>query len=274
MDSQIKFDPEQHRYYQDDGDTQRDFTSVTTFISSYGTDFDTGEILERVFEKAKNNPNYKYYGFSKSEILELWGSTGEIASAKGTLLHSCVETYLKQELEYQQGLRNKMPSANPAIIKNSKGTAVDNVENWKGFINFRKDNPWILHASEEVIWDVKCLIAGTPDALFEDPDVKGSYILVDWKTSKPMSLDINKFTTMYQHWSIIHIPQISYWTYALQLNMYRALLERQGKKITKMYIVRVGPTCGPSLYEMTQMPLLETEIKNLLDSREKTITNE
>ena len=62
---------------------------------------------------------------------------------------------------------------------------------------------------------------------------------------------------------LTHIPSSNFWKYSLQLNLYRALLEKQGKKVNRMYIVCFHPDhLNFQKYEVGRM-----DVEKILNSR-------
>jgi hypothetical protein len=264
-ESPVKFDAENHRYYIDDVDGEIEFISVSAYIGSMKKPFDRYQAIDNIMKAARDKPNHKYHRKTKADILEDWSNNAKIASERGTLLHACIENYVKEEIT------GRIPCINPHEVRTTIGTEASLADYWRGFINFRTAHPWVLKYSERIVASSEYKLAGTPDALFEDPDHLGEYILVDWKCTKPLKKVPYKPIDSFTHWAIINIPATNYWTYCLQLNLYAMMLEKNGYKISRMCVVRFGPTCGNSLYEFTDMDFLPNNIEKLLLSRKLEI---
>lgn len=269
MEIEINFDEEKHRYWSEINGEAQEYTSVTTLLKQYTPTFDTHAVIDRLLASAADKPDHKYFALSSDEIASQWEHKSDISRAKGIIFHKTVETYLLKEQEYFEGKRKTKPTKDPACIKNTKTTAIDITNHWKGFLNFRKECPWKLYNTEQIIFSPRDLLAGTPDALFHDPETPGSLILVDWKTSKPLETEFKnkKYAEYFTHWSIMHLPTLNYWHYALQINIYAYMLEQKGLKISKRLVLRFGEDCGKDNVEYYYMPDLSKEVSNLLSSR-------
>ena len=71
---------------------------------------------------------------------------------------------------------------------------------------------------------------------------------------------------------VSHIPDTNFWHYALQLNIYRAILEKNyGKKVSELYLVRLHPDDVYKNYEKIEIPMMDTEIHHLFQYRKNSI---
>jgi hypothetical protein len=67
---------------------------------------------------------------------------------------------------------------------------------------------------------------------------------------------------------IAHLPDTNYWHYALQLNVYKAILEaKYGKTVTGLYLVCLHPDSPYKTYDRIEVPVLEKEIRDLFEVR-------
>ena len=76
------------------------------------------------------------------------------------------------------------------------------------------------HRTELCIFHVGLRLAGQIDALFLDQDWK--LVIVDWKRIRDLKYENTYSSLLYP---LDHLPDTNYWTYALQLNMHRYILE-------------------------------------------------
>ena len=80
-------------------------------------------------------------------------------------------------------------------------------------------------------------LAGSIDMLFEDEN--GELIIYDWKRSKEIKENNSWEVGLYP---LSHLPHANYWHYSLQLNIYKAILEKHyGKKVKEMYLLWLHP---------------------------------
>jgi len=95
----------------------------------------------------------------------------------------------------------------------------------------------------------------------------GTLSIYDWKRVK----EINKMNN-YDEFAITpcisHFHNSNFWHYTLQLNTYRAILERKyGFKIKDLFLVKIHPDNEEQNYELFEVPILEKEINDLFALR-------
>ena len=180
-----------HKYEHID-DPDINFTSVTTFVENFFHGFDSIKIANKLIK------NYsKYSKYTVESLLEEW----EQKAKYGTYIHEEIEKWIIDETE-------------PKEIKSING--INWLKNYKMKSNF-KIYP------EVIIYSKELKIAGTIDVLALDKNTK-QYDLIDWKTSKKIEMSAygGKVGTKA---ATNNIPDCNYYHYALQLSLYRYLLE-------------------------------------------------
>ena len=71
-----------------------------------------------------------------------------------------------------------------------------------------------------------------------------------------------------------HLPDSNYWHYCLQLNIYKAILEKNyNKKVSGLYLVCLHPENINKNFMRIQVTDLSTEVNNLFEERKKQIQN-
>lgn len=71
------------------------------------------------------------------------------------------------------------------------------------------------------------------------------------------------------------MPDSNFWHYALQLNTYKAIIERKyEKKVTDLFLVRLHPDAEEKNYELIKLPDLTKEINDLFEERKKEVYKE
>jgi len=135
---------------------------------------------------------------------------------------------------------------------------------WMYFLDFLKDYPdFKPYRTEWMVYDEDLKLSGSIDMVYENPD--GSLNIYDWKRAKEISRlnSFNKFATTK---CIRSMPDTNFWHYALQLNTYKAILERKyGKKVRDLYLIRLHPNAD--CYERIVLPDLSKEVEMLFDLR-------
>lgn len=234
-DAHISFEESTHTYTID-GDSS--FTSVTTWCHSLFKPFDTDKIIDNMM-RSKNWKNNKYYGKTKNEIIEEWNKNRDEAAELGTRLHYDIECYYN----------------NNKVIN-------DSIE-YGYFDNFINDNPQLKpYRTEWTIYDKQLKLAGSIDMVYENPD--GTLMIYDWKRCKEIKKD-NRWDTS-THPFLSHIPDCNFWHYSLQLNTYKAILEKNyDKKITKMCLICLHPNNKNKSYLEYEVDDMDVEMDNLLN---------
>ena len=243
-DQFITFDPGPHVYTVN---ADSGYTSVTTWLHSHFEAFDPDKTASRITERGAQ-PGSKYYGMTKEEIMASWERNGREASEAGTALHENIERFY-----------NGLPV----------GTEAREAADYGLFELFQKANAALVpYRTEWMVWDAELRLAGSIDMVFVNGD--GSLSIYDWKRCK----DIRKtaYGGRYSKTECIeHIPDSNYWHYALQLNVYAALLEKNyGKTVKNMSLVVLHPRQrGPMVLSV---PWLRSEVTALFHERGKVLT--
>jgi hypothetical protein len=144
-------------------------------------------------------------GKSTQEVLHEWIKKRD----HGTNVHQLIEDHLKGK--YIEHYPNEVQEA----------------------IDFLQTLPSTNIIPEMKVHAMEWKLAGTIDAVIETPQ---GIILLDWKTTPNIKMD-NPFQQAKP--PIHHLDDCNYIKYALQLNMYKAILEQQGKKVIDMGLVKL-----------------------------------
>jgi ATP-dependent exoDNAse (exonuclease V) beta subunit len=263
-DGNIEFFEKGHQYKVID-DTC--YTSVTTFVHSHFPKFNPDMIIKSMMNGKNWGPEHKYWGKSAEEIKASWSSNG--AATAGTNLHYQIECFMNN-----QDLR--LPYNHKELFDSyaSNVSSMDKIEKeieWSYFIQFIKDFPHLKpYRTEWIVYDEDVKIAGSIDMVYENED--GTISIYDWKRSKEISSTKNYKKFAYTQ-CIKHIPHTNFWHYALQLNIYKTILENKyGKKVKELYLVRLHPNNTNESYELIKLPFLEEEMSNLFQEKKEKLS--
>jgi len=243
-DSHISFDEGPH-IYTIDGES--DFMSVTTWNHSHFPHFDPDIVIDKMM-KSKKWPKNKYFGMTKGQIKLLWSENGKQSSSQGTLMHYKIECfYNDMDIEVDE----------------------DNIE-WQYFERFEEEVGQYMepYRTEWMVWDKELQFAGSIDMVYKDKT--GLLHIYDWKRSKQIKYrnDFENATTE----CIKHLPNTNYYHYSLQLNTYKALLEKNyGVKVGDMYLVVLHPNNENESYMKIKVIDLQKEVKDLFKLRKKML---
>jgi ATP-dependent exoDNAse (exonuclease V) beta subunit len=234
LDAALHFDAPTHTYTVH-GAT---YTSVTTFLKPLFPPFDADRVIAKMVQ-GKNWENSPYFGQTPDEIKEKWRLSGEEAAAQGTKLHADIEHYYKQ-----------LPFSNDS----------PEFAYFREFALYAEDAHLKPYRAEWTVYDCGFQIAGTIDMVFECAD--GTLQIFDWKRVKKIERG-NPFRVFASHPKVAHLPDTNYSHYALQLNLYKLIVERNyGKRVSALKLVALHPTL--SSYEIHDVGDLGAELAALL----------
>jgi len=231
-DANIHFEEVAHKYTIADGAA---YTSVTTFIKPLFEEFDADRIIETMM-KSRKWAQSKYYGMTPEDIKAQWAANGADAASAGTRLHADIERFYNGE-----------PVENSSV-------------EYGYFRSFAASCSLRPFRAEWTVYDEDVHIAGSIDMVFERPD--GLLEIYDWKRTKSIE-KANAWGKYGKHDAIAHLPDTNYWHYALQLNLYKFILEHKYDKTgAGLYLIRLHP--DSIKYESVPVCDLQTEIRELL----------
>jgi len=221
------------------------YTSVTTWNHRHFSEFNSDKIITNILNSKKwdTDPSYKYYKMTRDDINKMWDNNRDQAAQAGTKMHYDIECYY-----------NKQDVVN------------DSVE-FQYFRKFTEDMSGDLkpYRTEWMVYYEELKLSGSIDMIFENPD--GTLQIYDWKRCKEIQHETNfgKYATTP---CISHLPDTNFWHYALQLNVYKTILEHKyGKKVTNLYLVCMHPDNPYQTYDRIEVPFLNSEISDLFNLR-------
>ena len=234
QDIKIKFIPSTHTY-EVDGVC---LDSVTTFVTNCFPKFNAELYAKRKADRL---------GINYKEILDEWEKKGQESRDLGTAMHKKIEDYYL----------GKEPSDD---------------ETFKLFLMFANRIKLKPYRTEWAIYDWEYKIAGTID--FVDYQNE-EYIIYDWKRSDKLisgnGLPIKK--NQYDEKAlppIDHLDDSPYYHYALQLSLYKFILERNYNiKVSKLRLGIFHPTYHKPY--ILEIPYLEDEINTLFELKSEVI---
>lgn len=135
------------------------------------------------------------------------------------------------------------------------------------FKNFIAEHPMQPYRTEWTIYDEESRIAGTIDSL----DFHVANLMLDWKRSKNL-IDRNgqvitsSFKGVTGLGVLSHLPDCSFWHYAMQQSGYRYILKKNyGVMVSDCWLAVFHPSL-PN-YRLIKLPYLENEVKAVLAER-------
>ncbi len=237
---EITFEESTHKYSSIINGKEISYTSGTGVIHACFPPFDpSGEITKRCALKE---------GITVEELKAKWKAKGDASCKFGTRVHECCEDIELGKSEH--ALRNTPQDAREEIV-------------FKHAINMaRKFRQQLdILGVEKIVFSPELRIAGTID-LFARSRKTGDFVIIDHKTNQTIDTE-NKWSNFALP-PIEHIPDINFWHYAGQLNLYQYLLQREGyvPKHSKFRLFLNHLTeSGANLIELPDMQL---EIRDII----------
>ena len=199
---------------------------------------------------SKNWERSKYYGMTRPQIKQAWQVKRVSASQQGTALHKDIEKFYN-------------------------GMEVTNTSSeYQFFLKFQRDLVETAglqpYRTEWEIFDEELELAGSIDMIYQaDPSDPDTLVMYDWKRCGDIKMD-NRFETGFP--PLQHLPNCNFWTYSLQLNTYKAILERKyGKKIKEMNLLWLHP--DNDSYRKVKVPHMESEIEEIFAQRQLEVSS-
>lgn len=239
QDAFITFDPSEHIYLY----KGREFASISTIVSKFFREFDSTNNSKRIADRE---------GVTQIEIMERWDAAGDESREVGTFMHAQIESILN----------NQVPQIETHYHYRGQYVKIDediSVEKELLFFRyFMRENQIHPYRTEWRICDEEFEIAGTIDLLCKNGN---DFEIYDWKRSRKAQPDETIWA--YGKNGLEHIPDISFYHYALQQNLYKYILEKNyGIHVSKMHIVIFHPIYDS--YKLYEIPNLSKEVKIIL----------
>jgi len=256
-DDRIQFEEESHTYTIDG--TREGWTSCTGFLHHFFEPFDPDAVIKKMMASRKWSQS-KYYGMTADEIKAQWAAKGKAASEAGTRMHLDIEHFY-----------NAMPHCNAwtlesglAGLANDAWVPTDGAE-WRYFLDFQRRHVeprgFVPFRTEWLVFAEEFKIAGSIDMVYMKPD--GTLAIYDWKRTEELKTE-NSFQSGLD--PVSHLPDTNYWHYSLQLNVYRAILQRYyGVRVTELALVVLHP--DNSGYKVARLNMMDDEVAALFETR-------
>jgi hypothetical protein len=250
-DKHIAFEDATHTYYIKG--SSEGYVSVSGLANGYFDAFDAPAVASKMIKRkdfARNSRYVQYQQYAtkdKSEeeivacICNSWAENARVAAALGTKLHRFIE------LSY-----------------NGIEEADEDSPELKYFADFKakmEATGYQPYRTEFKLYDEEHKVAGMIDMLFYHQE-SGTFEIFDWKRSK----EIKKFGFQKGTGPCAKLYDCNYMHYALQLNGYKWLLERNyGIRVCKMVIVVFHP--DNETYLKFELPDMQDIINEILQKR-------
>ena len=232
-DCKFVFDEKEHKYYVNNVQVP---ISVSQSAKLFFSGFDTKKVAEKIHKQYQRSQHWNKDPKVIEKNLKLLGET---ASAHGTEVHKVAELYYLNNqslngIEYDKKRLIEVPQ----------------------LMKFCEDNKERKCVGVEVNLFYHP-IAGQPDKLDEDED--GSIVIVDWKITNCFKKAefYAKRDGRFAKKPFDKMLDTKLSQYVYQQNMYKWILQKNGYKVGKMFIVRIK---GLGKYEVIEIPNIQPQM--------------
>lgn len=255
--NKLVFLEEPHEYYLDGVQ----YMCVSEVTHKYKP-VESEQMAENCVKKWKRDmdPEYKYYGMEKDEILALWGKISGAACEFGTDVHA-----------FGESMFYYMTDQPEKILDECKGQFIDghphpNNPHEEGIVKFWDDIPENMVpvlAETKVFNKNGTPYAGTFDILFyyvEEPESPNNGLVIfDYKTNKDLYKNFGGQTLLWPFNDLLDRNE-SYYT--LQLSLYQIPMENIGYRVLGRRLIWVKPDGS---YEKIKLVDMTKRIREALD---------
>ena len=275
-DKYLLFEEKWHKYTITN-DPKSKYTSVTKIIHSLFPKFNPDLVIKKMMAGKNWNESNKYWGMTPEEIKAQWNNNSKSVSGAGTDLHFNIEQFMNQWLVDEQDAfvdcdqemllecYEEDKEAGECVINNTS-------EEWNYFLKFVRDHlDFRPYRTEWMIYDEDLKIAGSIDMVYKNPD--GSLDIYDWKRAKEIT-SVNGFGETGIGGAVSHITHSNFWHYSLQLNVYKAIIERKyGLKVRNLVLVQLHPESPTKNYKLFPCADLTDEVNDIFNEIREGMKN-
>jgi len=282
----LEFDEPTHTYtcsVVTDGVAEvKTLISASALLGLYKPEFNAEQEINKMFDKSElahdleGNQIYlgkktEYIGMTRQQIKDVWECNRISKSAYGTFIHAQAE-------KYGEELKSGKKSSDIQVVKRPEINQVKKFfKEYTPVSNERQIYALLGKENSQSVSDGYGGVAGTIDLLVKDKN--GDLWLADWKTNigKDLARQEKRSYESMMNNVLDEVPNTKFWGYALQMSLYRYLLEKtEGIKVKGQFIVHlIGDRETCPYEEMTQKgqrisykqistPYMEQEIKEVL----------
>lgn len=226
------FEESTHSYYYNGSRVKY---SVTQFIHRFFEEFDSESVSKRYAEK---------HNLNQQDVLNEWQKTGKISSLSGTIIHSYLENAKRGktfEIDYSQAIKEGLYDEVRERVQILLPQA----------IAFHQETLNRLFPIQlEYTVGIEDIIAGNIDMLCWNAKAQ-EFQIWDYKNLKEFKT--NNFFGKKCRESFKNLPDCHLTKYSIQLNMYKAILQRVlGIPVGRCYLVHfdyINPESNFNIYE-------------------------
>lgn len=230
---EVTFDELQHKYFNKK--TSIEYISCTTLIKKFCPEFDKQKLSSLVAKKQSR---------TQQDILDEWKRIAKESTDYGTLIHKCIEGYIKCKPDY-------IDSKYKDITRIGYDILIQNLQ------------PYTPVKSEMLLWNHEYQIAGQSDIVQMYTSKTGETIInvADIKTNKKIEFGSDYNEDMLA--PLQHLSHCNYHTYSMQLSTYAYMLQKMHPeaKINKMFLLHLDKA---NKWTIIPLPYMKLEVMAML----------
>ena len=201
-------------------------------------------------------------------------------------MKNITEKHRKKSKHYEiECFYNTPPAPAPAPAP-ARSTEIQYFHNFNTeFVSTAETATLKPYRTEWMVFHEEAQISGSIDMVYENIDLDPhtspasasapaptTLSIYDWKRCKEITKS-NRGGEFATNPIIEHFPDTNFWHYALQLNIYKYILQtKYGKTITDLYLIVLHPDAKN--YPRIKLPNIQAEVKELFDERIAKIINQ
>lgn len=271
-DARIQFNEEEHSYAIDG--VKQGWSSCTQFIHKFFGHFDPDAVIAKMM-RGRDWVKSPYYGKTADQIKAGWAASGAEASSAGTRMHLDIEHFYNsshfEELWKSVKSAFKVPASDfevsvKAMKKDDDWDPKESPE-WNMFNAYQEKigSKMIPYRTEWLVFNEDIKVAGSIDMLYKKAN--GKYAIYDWKRAKDIKME-NKYQAGLGPLS--HLPDTNYWTYSMQLNVYRMILKQKyDMDIEELALVILHP--NNENWRVIKINIMEAEVLDMFECRKRAL---
>ena len=259
-DARIQFEEASHTYTIDGARTG--WTSCTGFLHCFFPAFDEDAVIAKMMASSRWTTN-KYYGQTAEQIKAGWEAKRNASSTAGTRMHLDIEHFYNALPAAGEKMKSTDVSAGETAMCEVDGWTPAGGPEWDYFKAYQQTHgaQFEPFRTEWLVFDEEHKVAGSVDMVYKKSD--GTLAIYDWKRTEELKME-NRFESGFG--PLAHLPNVNYWQYSLQLNVYRYIIEKHyGYTVSELALVVLHPS--NSSWRVVRLNRMEDEVADMMAAR-------
>jgi hypothetical protein len=261
-DDRIQFEEETHTYTVDG--VRAGWTSCTGFLHNFFGHFDADAVIAKMMSSPKWYES-KYFGQTAEEIKAGWAAKGKASSEAGTRMHLDIEHFYNALPAAWERLGERVADVDTGLTAMREADSWEPAAGaeWEYFLDYQRSYGirFEPYRTEWLVFDEEHKVSGSIDMVYRKGD--GTLAIYDWKRIEEVKTE-NRFQSGLG--PVSHLPDTNYWHYALQLNVYRYILQKHyGEVVSELALVVLHP--NNKSWRVVRLNMLDDEVAGMMAAR-------